>query len=108
MMCGITGTPGTGKTSVGGELRKRGHPVLSLSDTVRGYILERDEIRDTLVIDEEAWARDFVPVEGFVEGHLAHLLPRTSGQGPGRDGGKDRAEDPGLVVLRSRGCRARW
>jgi adenylate kinase len=75
MMCGITGTPGTGKTSVGGELRKRGHPVLSLSDTVRGYILERDEIRDTLVIDEEAWARDFVPVEGFVEGHLAHLLP---------------------------------
>ena len=31
--------------------------------------------RDTVIIDEEAWIASFKPVEGFVEGHLAHLLP---------------------------------
>ncbi|MCU0630939.1 MAG: AAA family ATPase, partial [Methanoregulaceae archaeon] len=27
------------------------------------------------IIDEEAWIASFSPVDGFVEGHLAHLLP---------------------------------
>ncbi|MCU0632597.1 MAG: adenylate kinase family protein [Methanolinea sp.] len=75
MMIGITGTPGTGKSGVAHELRARGHPVIALSDTIAPYILERDEARDTLIIDEERWAREFAKVEGFVEGHLAHLLP---------------------------------
>jgi adenylate kinase len=75
MMDGITGTPGTGKTTIAAELRKRGHPVLDLKTTIQGYILEQDQIRDTLVIDEERWVREFPRIEGFVEGHLAHLLP---------------------------------
>jgi adenylate kinase len=75
MMCGITGTPGTGKSSVADELTRRGHPVVHLSETVGEYAIGRDPKRDTLVIDEERWARGFIPVEGFVEGHLAHLLP---------------------------------
>ena len=75
MMIGITGTPGTGKTTVAHELRARGHPVTELATTTTPYIIERDEARDTLVIDEESWAREFPRVEGFVEGHLAHLLP---------------------------------
>ena len=75
MMCGITGTPGTGKSSAADELARRGYRVVRLMDTVRPYALGRDEGRDTLVIDEERWAREFAPVEGFVEGHLAHLLP---------------------------------
>jgi adenylate kinase len=75
MMCGITGTPGTGKTSVAGELARRGYPVLHLSDTISGYVIEKDEARDTSIIDEERWAAEFIPYEGFVEGHLAHLLP---------------------------------
>lgn len=75
MMIGITGTPGTGKSSIAGELRARGHQVLTLSTTIEGYILEKDRERDTLVIDEERWAEEFVKVEGFVEGHLAHILP---------------------------------
>lgn len=75
MMIGITGTPGTGKSTVAKELGARGHRVIPLSDTTTPFVLERDESRDTLVIDEEAWAREFGRVDGFVEGHLAHLLP---------------------------------
>ena len=75
MMYGITGTPGTGKSSVAEELARRGYPVVHLSDTTARFVLEKDEVRDTLVIDEEAWISSFIPVEGFVEGHLAHLLP---------------------------------
>jgi adenylate kinase len=75
MMCGITGTPGTGKSTVADELARRGHPVVRLAGTVRAYVTASDPERDTLIIDEDRWAREFVPVEGFVEGHLAHLLP---------------------------------
>ena len=75
MMYGITGTPGTGKTSVGKELSSRGYTVIQLAGTTGPYRLERDRDRDTVVIDEERWASDFLPVDGFVEGHLAHLLP---------------------------------
>jgi len=75
MMYGITGTPGTGKSSVAEELASRGYRVVHLSDTMSRFVLEKDEERDTLVIDEEEWISSFVPVEGFVEGHLAHLLP---------------------------------
>lgn len=75
MMTGITGTPGTGKSTVGRVLSACGYPVTEIADTIGGYILERDEVRDTFVIDEERWIAEFPHVEGFVVGHLAHLLP---------------------------------
>jgi len=75
MMCGITGTPGTGKSMVGEELFRRGHAVVHISDTVGPYITGNDEQRDARIIDVDRWAAEFVPVDGFVEGHLAHLLP---------------------------------
>jgi adenylate kinase len=75
MMYGITGTPGSGKSSVAEELARRGYRIVHLSDTMDRFVLEKDEERDTFVIDEEAWISSFVPVEGLVEGHLAHLLP---------------------------------
>jgi len=75
MMTGITGTPGTGKSAAGKVLSARGYPVTEIADTVDLYVLSRDRERDTLVIDEERWASEFEPVEGFVVGHLAHLLP---------------------------------
>jgi adenylate kinase len=75
MMYGITGTPGTGKTSVAEMLQGRGYRVIHQKDTVGPYILEKDSERETLVIDEERWAEEFVPEEGFIEGHLVHLLP---------------------------------
>ena len=36
MMCGITGTPGTGKSMIGNRVpARRGHTVIHLTDTVR-------------------------------------------------------------------------
>lgn len=75
MMCGITGTPGTGKSRVGEELSHRGHKVIHLTDTVGPYVSGNDEERDARIIDVDRWAAEFVPVDGFVEGHIAHLLP---------------------------------
>jgi adenylate kinase len=75
MMCGITGTPGTGKSLVGSELARRGHTVVHLTNTVGPYGIGDDEDRDARIIDVDRWAAEFVPVDGFVEGHLAHLLP---------------------------------
>jgi len=75
MMCGITGTPGTGKSLVGSELAKRGYTVIHLTETVGPYGIGDDEDRDARIIDVDRWAAEFVPVDGFVEGHLAHLLP---------------------------------
>jgi len=75
MMCGITGTPGTGKSMIGCELARRGHNVVHLTATVGPYVIGEDEERDARIIDVDRWAAEFVPVDGFVEGHMAHLLP---------------------------------
>lgn len=75
MMCGITGTPGTGKSVIGDELARRGHRVVHLTDTVGPYVTGDDEKRDVQIIDVDRWAAEFVPIDGFVEGHFAHLLP---------------------------------
>jgi adenylate kinase len=73
MMVGITGTPGTGKTAVGDELARHGARVVRVGETVGPFVLsEEGGVRE---VDEEAWAAAFVPVDGFVEGGLAHLLP---------------------------------
>jgi adenylate kinase len=75
MMCGITGTPGTGKSMIGTELARRGHTVVHLTDTVGPYVIGEDEERDARIIDVDRWSAEFIPVDGFVEGHIAHLLP---------------------------------
>jgi len=75
MMLGLTGVPGTGKTTVADILRERGVRVVRVNDTIEPYIIGSDPDRDTRIIDEERWAEEFPPVDGVVEGHLAHLLP---------------------------------
>jgi adenylate kinase len=75
MMCGITGTPGTGKSTVADELARRGHKVVHISDIVGPYALGKDPERDTQVIDTDKMADELVPFDGFIEGHFAHLLP---------------------------------
>ena len=75
MMCGITGTPGTGKSTVADELARRGHTVIHLADTVGEYVIGMDEERDSRIVDTDRWVADFRPVDGIVEGHIAHLLP---------------------------------
>jgi adenylate kinase len=51
MMCGITGTPGTGKSMIGEELSRRGHTVIHLTTTVGQYVSGEDEERDARIID---------------------------------------------------------
>ena len=75
MMWALSGTPGTGKSTIAQILRSRGSIVTPQADTIADYITGSDPERDTLEVDEEAWCKEFVPVEGGIEGHLTHLLP---------------------------------
>ncbi|WAI02066.1 adenylate kinase family protein [Methanogenium organophilum] len=75
MMTALTGTPGTGKTTIAAIFTARGIPVVSQKETMGPHILEHDADRDTDIIDEDAWVDAFVPMEGIIEGHLTHLLP---------------------------------
>lgn len=70
-MIALTGTPGCGKTSVAGELRKRGYKVISLKDFAEMHGCAKKE-GDEIVVDIEKLSKhDF---DGIVEGHLSHLL----------------------------------
>ncbi len=75
MLIGITGTPGTGKTSVAASLREKGYDVLDLKTTVAPFVLEHDEEAGADVVDVEAWAEAHADLDGFVEGAISHYLP---------------------------------
>ena len=80
MRVALTGTPGTGKTTVADRLRTDLR-VIHLNDVVReeGLTGSVDEERDSLVADLDAvgrWLDDHAGEAGdlIVESHLAHLL----------------------------------
>lgn len=75
MMIGITGTPGTGKSTIAGILRERGNTVVSATSTTTPFITSYDRERDTRVIDLDAWAASIERFDGYIEGHLVHFLP---------------------------------
>ena len=79
----LTGTPGTGKTTVSALVAdRRAVAVVHLTDAIREAELfaERDTVRDSLVADldaVESWLADRRASDGgglLVESHLAHLL----------------------------------
>lgn len=76
MRVAVTGTPGTGKTSAT-ECLGGNHRVLHLNEIVEreGLYTERDEERDSLVVDMDALAEYVGKREGIIESHLAHHLP---------------------------------
>lgn len=90
MIIALTGTPGTGKTTVceiikeHSQYRKQFY-ILDLNKLVLGEMLysEKDEERDTYVADMEKLEKRVkemlaqVPesMDAIMEGHLAHLLP---------------------------------
>ncbi len=49
----ITGTPGTGKTSISKELRSRGYSVIDMNEHIRehGLLRQFDEERNTYEVD---------------------------------------------------------
>ncbi len=74
----ITGTPGTGKTTVARMLAERlGFEVKGIEDlAVGGAVVGYDEAAGSKIIDMEKVARDFkASGDIIVEGHLAHRLP---------------------------------
>ena len=78
----LTGTPGTGKTSVAYHLVKGGWGYLDVAEYAKseGYVIEEDEGRGSLILDEdaiaEALAADAWPDSPCViDSHIAHLLP---------------------------------
>ncbi len=79
----LTGTPGTGKSSIARLLHARGAHVIDLADWARerGLVSGRDEARGSDILDEDAIADAFAdafPVEGkdvvYVDSHLAHEI----------------------------------
>ncbi|RLF29895.1 MAG: hypothetical protein DRN05_00570 [Thermoplasmata archaeon] len=82
MLVGISGTPGTGKTSVSYLLKKNGYKIVDLNKTAikKGFITGIDKKRNSKIIDidrldtyiKEKYA-DITDII-FVEGHIAHLL----------------------------------
>jgi len=75
MLIGITGTPGTGKTSVANELRTRGYSVLDLKSTTKPFILSHDDEAGADIIDVDSWSEENAHLDGIVEGAIAHFLP---------------------------------
>ncbi len=73
MLIALTGTPGTGKSSVAELLRRRGYRVASVVELAKKYDCVIDEENGELVIDVEKLA-DRIDFDGIVEGHLSHLL----------------------------------
>ena len=75
----ITGTPGTGKTSVSAELRNRGYTVIDINEHLRRHNLlgEKDVPRDTYNVDMEALNESLeeyrsIPGNVLLDSHLAH------------------------------------
>lgn len=77
MRVALTGTPGTGKTTVA-DLVETDLAVVHLNDVIREEDLStgRDAERDSLVADLDALRERFADREDVVfESHLAHHLP---------------------------------
>ena len=75
----VTGTPGTGKTSATEQLAEDADldvAVVHLNDLVKADELwtDRDQERDTLVVDLEAVRDRLGDWSGIVESHVAHHL----------------------------------
>ena len=77
MRVALTGTPGTGKTSVAKVLRERGHDVLDMTQFIKDNDLreEYDAERDTYSVDVERLNDALSDMEDCIfEGHLAHFM----------------------------------
>jgi adenylate kinase len=78
MRIALTGTPGTGKTTLGHEAARRGRTVIDLKGWARemGAIAGHDPLDQADAIDMVRLRRKVpqLPPDAIVEGHLSHLL----------------------------------
>ncbi len=77
MKIALTGTPGTGKSTISRILKKRGFRVHRLDEVARerAWILGVDEERDSLIVDLERLGEYVRVNEGIFVAHYSHLLP---------------------------------
>lgn len=71
-MIALTGTPGTGKTTVAELLKKRGYEVIFVIEMARKYECILDDEGEEVEIDVEKLSQ--FRFDGIVEGHLSHYL----------------------------------
>lgn len=81
MIIALTGTPGTGKTSVAEILRKKGFDVVDLNSlsVEQGFVIGVDRNRGSKIVDTDKlneYIHDVFKSKSlvFLEGHLSHLL----------------------------------
>ena len=81
MIIALTGTPGTGKTSVSNVLHKKGFDIVDLNKVAceKNFLFGKDEKRESNIVDIDKFnkyvilnynRKDIV----IIEGHLSHLL----------------------------------
>jgi len=81
MFVALTGTPGTGKTTVGDLLSDQGFRVIHLTDIETKCVVGEDKKRECLIYDIDLMNK-YLPKDPLliqsdvciVEGHLSHLL----------------------------------
>jgi adenylate kinase len=73
----LTGKQKKKKSTVADLLAAEGYFIVRAKETTQEYVLS--QIGDEIVIDADAWAAEFTPVEGIVEGHFAHFIPDAKG-----------------------------
>lgn len=75
MIVALTGTPGTGKTAVAGELKRRGYKVESVSRLAETLNCVIGEERGSRIVDVNSLSEKIDRSEfKIIEGHLSHLL----------------------------------
>jgi adenylate kinase len=76
----LSGTPGTGKTSVGEELARRGYLVVEVNQIAKekGFLGRKDKRRATREVDISALDKEIIEDiklnHAILVGHLSHLL----------------------------------
>ena len=78
MILAITGTPGTGKTSIAEHLTRNGYETVPLNRILEEHCLmsEYDQSSDSFIIDSERLAAIVLNHTSLmiIEGHLSHFL----------------------------------
>jgi adenylate kinase len=81
MIISITGTPGTGKTSISELLKDKGFEVVNFNKVAieKNFLIGKDKKRDSFIVDIKKfnkYAKENYNQKKFtfIEGHLSHLL----------------------------------